>query len=141
MDPTIAFQGLAQHGLAGAVIILCVLAIVALNRRLDNVSDKRLAETREALTTISQVNTTLAAVRDAVTGLSTSNASLVATVQTMQAEWRAANVDSRAVRERLERELEETRKDVRGLHDAINGINVNLSNLSRQSDRSHPAGR
>lgn len=114
-----AFGVLAQHGLAGAIIILCVLAIVALSNRVNGISEKRLTENRETLLTIAEVNRTLASLKDAVAGLSTSLSTLTSTTQTMQADSRAALGQSQQVRDRIERQLELNGEHIRAIRNAV----------------------
>lgn len=114
-----AFGVLTQHGLAGAIIILCVLAIVALSNRLNGVSEKRLTENRETLLTIAEVNRTLSSLKDAVAGLSTSLSALTSTVQTMQADSRAALGQTQQVRDRIERQIDQNGEHLRAIRSAV----------------------
>ena len=125
-----ALTKIGENGLAGALLVLSICAIIWLNNRMQTVSDARLTDTREALMIMAKNNEVMAALKDAVTGLTTSLAALSATVQTMHADSKSALEQTRTRDDRVERMIEENGKVIREVENAFHDVSKDISRLA-----------
>lgn len=130
-----ALKLIGEQGLAGALLVVALAAIVYLNKKREDVADARLADTRELLTIIADVNQNLRAMKEAVAGLSTSLAALTSTIQTMQADSRAALNETQQVRTRIERMIEANSEAIRDIKETVNDTARDVDRLAGNAGR------
>lgn len=125
-----ALSKIGENGLAGALLVLSLLAIIWLNNRMQAVTDARLTDTREALMIMAKNNEVMASLKDAVAGLTTTLAGLATTVQTMHADSKSALELTRTRDDRVERMIEENGKVIRDVENAFHDVAKDISRLA-----------
>lgn len=130
-----ALKILGEQGLAGALLVLALGAIVYLNKKREDVADARLADTRELLTIVADVNQNLRAMKEAVSGLSTSLASLTTTIQTMQSDSRSSLTQTQEARARIERMIEANSEAIRTIKETVNDTARDVDRLAGGAGR------
>jgi hypothetical protein len=135
---------LSEQGLAGAFLLVLLLAIGYLQRKRDDDSESRLKDSRETLLTVSEMNRLVGGLKDAVAGLNQNLASLTSTVQTLHSDTRQATEFNRVRDERVERMIEsngEIIRDTQGtVKQAANVLQQSQAILLRCANREGSAG-
>ncbi|GLS45176.1 hypothetical protein [Methylobacterium brachythecii] len=127
-----ALKTLADQGVAGALLVLFLGAIVYLNKKREESSDARLKDTKEQLVVTAETNHTLATLKDAVSGVASSITTISLNMSAMHADNRSALDRMNSRDERIERMIEEIGKSSSATRATVESITKDLDRLLDQ---------
>jgi uncharacterized protein (DUF1800 family) len=125
---------LAGQGLAGAMLVMLILAVKYLQGKRDDDGEARLADSRDMLKTQHEMNLAVGKMTDAVVGLKEALTSLTITVQNSHSENKTALEVTRERDNRVERMIEANGEVIRSTQECIRHMKAAVSELAKTAD-------